>query len=532
MLDTGVDVSEDIDIAGRINLVPGEEEVSPMFEDVSGHGTAVASVIAAKENDIGVTGINPNVELYSVKALDDAKQAPLSRIIEGLHWCMENDIDIINMSFGTPVYSEIFQQVISDAYAQGILLIAAAGNRGNTSGDNIEFPAAFPEVIAVGATDTQGELSEMSSAGTELELLAPGERIPAIGFLDYIVCTEGTSMSAPHVTGAASVLWAKDTSKTNTFIRNLLNVSANHISDNGSGSSGIVDLDYALSVYDEFAANYTDDASMPDIMENPSDVKSYDDAVVEACWKKSAHQSMLDNDPSVSANVLKIIQIGAKLPDDLLVYDPQADLYVNNHSFHGGRNYIANYIFMRKIARKCYDEGWSAALTYYGKESNITKYSDHFTQSGFRQIINGLHILDNQWSSILTESGTNTKENQARVLVGMAVHLATDAYAHKSWGINGDGTVYQIPSWLDNRDPRDDPNYIPQRFKVAKQTARDIVKVWHEATGPSAKEFYHPNVYGAIDFKMLHYASNLQITDPNYYSTHAAWFEARTVETN
>lgn len=485
MLDTGVTVSEDIDIAGRINLIPSEEEVSPMFEDVSGHGTAVASVIAAKENDIGVTGINPNVELYSVKALDDRKQAPLSRIIEGLHWCMENDIDIINMSFGTTVHSEIFQQVISDAYAQGILLIGAAGNRGSICGDNIEFPAAFPEVIAVGATNTQGELSEMTSVGKELELLAPGERIPAVGFLDYIVCTEGTSMSAPHVTGVASVLWAKDISQTNTFIRALLNVSANRISDNGCGSSGIVDLDYALSVYDEFAAGYADEASIAGIKENPGDVKSYDDAVVEACWGKKLHESMLENDPSVSTNVLKIIQKGAKLPDEMLKYDSKADLYYNNHSFHGGRNYIANYVFMRRIARKCYNEGWSAALEYC--RNNTNKYSDSFTKSGF--------------------------QNQARVLVGMAVHLATDAYAHKSWGINSDGTVYKITKEPGTTyDPRDDPEVIPQRFKVAKHTARDILKVWHEATGPSAKEFY------------------LKIADPDYYKTHAEWFEARTVE--
>ncbi len=340
-------------------------------------------------------------------------------------------------------------------------------------------------------------------------------------------------MSAPHVTGAASVLWAEDTSKTNTFIRALLNVSANHISDNGSGSSGIVDLDYALSVYDEFAAGYVEDAPIPDIKENPNDVKSYDDAVVEACWGQDSHESMLDNDPSVSQKVLNIIKIGATLPDKRLKYNAQADLYVNNHSFHGGRNYIVNYIFMRRIARKCYDEGWSAALEYCREKKNIISYSsDHFTQSGLQQIINGMKTLDGKWSEILSESGTNTKENQARVLVGMAVHLATDAYAHKSWGIN-DGTVYQIPSQYPNGapgDPRDDPKHIPQRFKVAKQTARDILKVWHEAAGPSAKEFYQPKVYDSIDFKMLHYASNLQLADLNYYATHAAWFEARTVE--
>lgn len=69
VMDTGVTMSSDIELAGRVNLIEGEEDVHPLYEDVSGHGTAVASVIAAKENNIGITGINPNVELYSVKVL-------------------------------------------------------------------------------------------------------------------------------------------------------------------------------------------------------------------------------------------------------------------------------------------------------------------------------------------------------------------------------------------------------------------------------------------------------------------------------
>ena len=109
VLDTGVTATEDIDVAGRVNLIPGEEDVNPLYEDVSGHGTSVASVIGAKNNGIGVTGINPNAELYSVKVLDDEKKASLSRVIEGIYWCMDRDMDIINMSFGTMVRSEILE---------------------------------------------------------------------------------------------------------------------------------------------------------------------------------------------------------------------------------------------------------------------------------------------------------------------------------------------------------------------------------------------------------------------------------------
>lgn len=232
VLDTGVTATEDIDVAGRVNFIEGEEEVNPLYEDVSGHGTSVASVIAAKQNDIGITGINPNAELYSVKILDDQKKASLSGIIEGIYWCIDHDIDIINMSFGTSVKSEILEQVIKEADKAGILMIAAAGNKGERAGEStVEYPAAFAEVIAVGASTPQGEVSDMSSVGKEVELMAPGESVPATGYFDEVIKTDGTSMAAPHVAGVASILWAKDRSKSSAYIRALLNASAKAIGD-------------------------------------------------------------------------------------------------------------------------------------------------------------------------------------------------------------------------------------------------------------------------------------------------------------
>ena len=232
VLDTGVTATEDIDVAGRVNFIEGEEEVNPLYEDVSGHGTSVASVIAAKQNDIGITGINPNAELYSVKILDDQKKASLSGFIEGIYWCIDHDIDIINMSFGTSVKSEILEQVIKEADKAGILMIAAAGNKGERAGEStVEYPAAFAEVIAVGASTPQGEVSDMSSVGKEVELMAPGESVPATGYFDEVIKTDGTSMAAPHVAGVASILWAKDRSKSSAYIRALLNASAKAIGD-------------------------------------------------------------------------------------------------------------------------------------------------------------------------------------------------------------------------------------------------------------------------------------------------------------
>lgn len=79
-----------------------------MYYDITGHGTSVAGIIALTGKVTGLKGINPNVQLYSVKVLDNNNMAPISRIIEAIYWCIDNDIDIINMSFGTPHYSVIW----------------------------------------------------------------------------------------------------------------------------------------------------------------------------------------------------------------------------------------------------------------------------------------------------------------------------------------------------------------------------------------------------------------------------------------
>ena len=137
VLDSGVDIVQGIDLAGTVNLVPEEKEISPMFLDLTGHGTGIASIIAGTDEG-GVQGVNPNVDLYSVKVLDEENKAPLSRVIEGIYWCIENDINIINMSFGTSTYSRALEKAVQDAYNANILIVGAAGN----DGGDVEYPAA------------------------------------------------------------------------------------------------------------------------------------------------------------------------------------------------------------------------------------------------------------------------------------------------------------------------------------------------------------------------------------------------------
>ena len=110
---------------------------------VSGHGTGIASIIAGN-GEGGVYGVNPNAELYSVKVLDEHNQAPLSRIIQGIYWCIDHHMNIINMSFGTNVYSAALEQAVKDADNAGILMIGAAGNNSGA----VEYPHHVPSAYA------------------------------------------------------------------------------------------------------------------------------------------------------------------------------------------------------------------------------------------------------------------------------------------------------------------------------------------------------------------------------------------------
>lgn len=117
IIDSGVDAISGIKVKERINLVDDKEDNLLFFEDYSGHGTSVAGIIAGSNGENNVEGINPNVELYSAKVLDDNNVAPISRVIEGIYWAIEQDVDIINLSLGTTVYSEALEKAIKDAYA-------------------------------------------------------------------------------------------------------------------------------------------------------------------------------------------------------------------------------------------------------------------------------------------------------------------------------------------------------------------------------------------------------------------------------
>ncbi|OLN21288.1 hypothetical protein BTO30_15800 [Domibacillus antri] len=194
------------------------------YSDDQGHGTHVAGIIGAQNNSFGVKGAAYESELYAVKAFNQDGAAYLSDMIEGIDWSISNGMDIINLSAGTQVESAVLQSVVDQAYASGLLIVAAAGNDGAPDGleDTVDFPARYSSVIGVGAVDSYFSRASFSSTGPAVEVAAPGVRILSTYLEDQYAYMSGTSMATPYVTGKLALLKQAYPRLTNEELRQVL----------------------------------------------------------------------------------------------------------------------------------------------------------------------------------------------------------------------------------------------------------------------------------------------------------------------
>ena len=249
ILDTGIDLDHpDMAVAGDVTFVTG----TTSGDDDNGHGTLVAGIVAALDNDIGVIGVAPEASLYAVKVLNQSGDTVPSSVLSGIEWAADNNMKVINMSFGGILeMPSAVRDALDNAYSAGTVIVAGAGNGGNASGtgDNMWTPARYAPVIAVGAADNTDTRYTSSSTGYSLELMAPGVSIysTAMGG-DYGYIT-GTSASAPHVAGVAALLIASGMTG-NDDIRHRLQNSAEDLGDAGWDTQygcGMVNADLAIN---------------------------------------------------------------------------------------------------------------------------------------------------------------------------------------------------------------------------------------------------------------------------------------------
>ncbi|MDX6767927.1 MAG: S8 family peptidase [Elusimicrobiota bacterium] len=169
--------------------------------DEEGHGTHVAGTIAAKRDGEGVVGVAPQVELYSVRVLDKDGNGTYDDVIAGIEWAAANGMQVANLSLGADEGSEPLRLAVQAAARRGLVIVAATGN----SGGPVNYPAKYPETIAVGASDRDDKTAFFSSRGSEVDFIAPGMDIPSLKKGGGTETLSGTSMATPHVTGLAAL---------------------------------------------------------------------------------------------------------------------------------------------------------------------------------------------------------------------------------------------------------------------------------------------------------------------------------------
>ena len=245
ILDTGVGPHQDVIVYGGYDFVNNDNDPS----DDNGHGTHVAGTVAAVFNSFGVVGVAPTARIYSVKVLDKNATGKLDWILKGIEWAVNNDMQIISMSWNTSD-SQSLHDYMDMSYDRGLLLVAASGNLNN----KVAYPAAYDSIIAVAAIYNNNIRYDFSGVGEEVELSAPGVGINSTWSGNSYALKSGTSMATAHVSGVSALVWSKNPRLTNTEVRQILQSSALDLDQTGRDiyyGYGLVDAYSALSLTPE-----------------------------------------------------------------------------------------------------------------------------------------------------------------------------------------------------------------------------------------------------------------------------------------
>lgn len=196
ILDSGIN-KDHKDLVGLV--VNQYNVVSPgkPVQDDFGHGTAIAGIIASQYNKSETVGIPHKLKIFDVKVLDEKGYGTIEILKKGLHWAIDHNVDIINISFGFKRSDNELQNILAQAYQKGIVVVAASGNN---YGLSVEYPAKYNHVISVGAVDENLKKAKFSATG-KIDFVAPGVNIESTSKTGSYDKYTGTSFSAAFVTG-------------------------------------------------------------------------------------------------------------------------------------------------------------------------------------------------------------------------------------------------------------------------------------------------------------------------------------------
>lgn len=225
VIDTGVDATHP-DLEGKV--LDGWDSMNKDGKgtrDPNGHGTHIAGIIAATpDNGIGVAGIAPGVKILPVRVLDSSGNGDDGELAIGIIWAVDNGADVLNISIGGAVPSELLEGSLDYALSRNVVVVVAAGN-GALNGNVPSYPGAYPQVLTVGAVDSSNKIAAYSSTGDYLDIVAPGSWIRSTWPQNSYQWSSGTSMATPFVAASAAILIAS-TGERGSQISSKLEMSA------------------------------------------------------------------------------------------------------------------------------------------------------------------------------------------------------------------------------------------------------------------------------------------------------------------
>jgi len=248
MLDSGISPTHP-DLKDRLR--PGYDfignDANPA--DDNGHGTFTAGIAAATGNNgIGVAGMNWGARLMPVKILDQDGRGPVSAFAQGIRYAVDNGAQIVNVSAGIPIPSQAMEAAVTYAIGKGVIVVAASGNQADGVSN---YPAAYPNVIAVSASTIDDKIADFSSYGSYVWVAAPGQDIVSTYYKDGDTYAQlsGTSASTPYVSGTISLMLSQRGTLTPKMVREILRATAVDIDSAGfDPRSGYGRLDTLHSV--------------------------------------------------------------------------------------------------------------------------------------------------------------------------------------------------------------------------------------------------------------------------------------------
>lgn len=205
VLDTGVELDHP-DLAGQ--LLPGFDFVNGDTDpsDDHGHGTRMIGIVAARQNNaLGVSGIAPDTEILPGKVMGANGTGLYGDVADGVTWAVDQGARVINLSLVGSAPSGVLQSAIDYATANGVITVASSGNWGT---DEPAYPAAFDDVVSVGASDQNDFRSSFSNYGSTLDIVAPGASILTTTINGGYTGSTGTSPAAAHASAAFALLLA------------------------------------------------------------------------------------------------------------------------------------------------------------------------------------------------------------------------------------------------------------------------------------------------------------------------------------